>query len=244
MGHRYERSVLQSAVARFLLVTSDALPMSVLPMSGRVSVRMQLPKEAEPALATFQLYISNDLFHPVPACPVISARIENVAADVVGVTDAPVPVTFNAPPGWTVHVESAAGEAPLSSIVGVASHPPLDVMWDPQLIDTLTSAAPYTPKATRAPLIIVGQGPTAFSFWEPTAWSVCSVSCGIGEQNRALQCMVRPGQWAPNPDWCTGLPLPEVRRACEMPGCLSGFMAGCNRPAILQVHSERLFRRM
>ncbi|XP_061632436.1 thrombospondin type-1 domain-containing protein 4 isoform X2 [Phyllopteryx taeniolatus] len=58
-------------------------------------------------------------------------------------------------------------------------------------------------------------------FWEASAWSECSVSCGPGVQQRQLQCRQSFGNRSTmvHPQRCANLTPPESTQACQLPLC-------------------------
>uniref|UniRef100_A0A7N6C5N7 PLAC domain-containing protein n=1 Tax=Anabas testudineus TaxID=64144 RepID=A0A7N6C5N7_ANATE len=58
-------------------------------------------------------------------------------------------------------------------------------------------------------------------FWETSAWSECSVSCGPGVQQRQLQCRQSFGQRSTmvHPQRCANLTRPESTQACQLRLC-------------------------
>ncbi|XP_017280562.1 thrombospondin type-1 domain-containing protein 4 isoform X2 [Kryptolebias marmoratus] len=58
-------------------------------------------------------------------------------------------------------------------------------------------------------------------FWEASAWSECSVSCGPGVQQRQLQCRQSFGMRSTmvHPQHCAHLTQPESTQACELQLC-------------------------
>ncbi|XP_051922230.1 thrombospondin type-1 domain-containing protein 4-like [Hippocampus zosterae] len=58
-------------------------------------------------------------------------------------------------------------------------------------------------------------------FWEASAWSECSVSCGPGAQQRQLQCRQSFGNRSTmvHPQRCAGLVPPESTQACQLQLC-------------------------
>lgn len=58
-------------------------------------------------------------------------------------------------------------------------------------------------------------------FWETSAWSECSVSCGPGVQQRQLQCRQSFGNRSTmvHPQRCASLPPPESTQACQLHMC-------------------------
>ncbi|XP_060936459.1 thrombospondin type-1 domain-containing protein 4 [Limanda limanda] len=58
-------------------------------------------------------------------------------------------------------------------------------------------------------------------FWEASAWSECSVSCGAGLQQRQLQCRLSFGNRSTmvHPQRCASLTPPEAMQACELRLC-------------------------
>lgn len=58
-------------------------------------------------------------------------------------------------------------------------------------------------------------------FWEASAWSECSVSCGPGVQQRQLQCRQSFGSRSTmvHPQRCAHLPQPESTQVCQLRLC-------------------------
>uniref|UniRef100_A0A667XUM0 PLAC domain-containing protein n=1 Tax=Myripristis murdjan TaxID=586833 RepID=A0A667XUM0_9TELE len=58
-------------------------------------------------------------------------------------------------------------------------------------------------------------------FWEASAWSECSVSCGLGVQQRQLQCRQSFGNRSTmvHPQRCASLTPPESTQACQLRLC-------------------------
>uniref|UniRef100_A0A8C5G702 Thrombospondin type-1 domain-containing protein 4-like n=1 Tax=Gouania willdenowi TaxID=441366 RepID=A0A8C5G702_GOUWI len=58
-------------------------------------------------------------------------------------------------------------------------------------------------------------------FWEASAWSECSVSCGSGVQQRQLQCRQSFGNRSTmvHPQRCAGLTPPESMQTCQLSLC-------------------------
>ncbi|XP_028986014.1 ADAMTS-like protein 4 [Betta splendens] len=58
-------------------------------------------------------------------------------------------------------------------------------------------------------------------FWETSAWSECSVSCGSGVQQRQLQCRQSFGQRSTmvHPQRCAHLTRPEATQSCQLSLC-------------------------
>lgn len=58
-------------------------------------------------------------------------------------------------------------------------------------------------------------------FWEASSWSECSVSCGVGVQQRQLQCRQSFGNRSTmvHPQRCAALQAPESTQSCQLQLC-------------------------